>query len=503
LSLFLVTIVSRVPFTSKLLYSADSTQFALALKDYDVTIHQPHPPGYFLYVMLGRLFNLFISDANTVFVVISIIFSGFSVVVIYCLCKEMFEEKTALIAAALAITSPNLWFHGEVALSYVLEVFFSSLIALLCWRIYKRGHSYIWLLAIVLAVAGGVRQNTPVFLAPVVLFSVMRVPVTRIVAAAFLFGVVSLAWFLPMLNMTGGFDAYSSAIHELWQFTESIRSVFNVGGPTFKFFAETLLCFVIFNIGGGFVVLVCCIYYMIRNNRLRNLICGKTLFFVLWILPSFLFHLLIFIHPSVPGYVLIFAPPLFILTAQSIIFLSCEIICHTNRDLSKLFVVVLILINLHIFFISHFMISFHEIIKHDNKLASIIEALKDENPDTTVLFFSHNNIFYNFKHIIYYLPTYTVFDPYNLFTFTGEIRQKICRVDGKTFLTSDITLPRKFCNFATLLTHDEVESIRSVEGITIKEPMSTVYVAVGRISFANKIFHSLKISSEINSVILR
>jgi hypothetical protein len=82
LVLFLFTIITRIPFTSKYLYHMDSVQFALALDLYDVTIHQPHPPGYFLYVMRGSFVNILIRDANTVFEFISIILSGLTVVAI-------------------------------------------------------------------------------------------------------------------------------------------------------------------------------------------------------------------------------------------------------------------------------------------------------------------------------------------------------------------------------------------------------------------------------------
>ena len=80
--LFLLTKITRIPFTSKYLYHMDSVQFALALDLYDVTIHQPHPPGYFLYVMRGSFVNILIRDANTVFEFISIILSGLTVVAI-------------------------------------------------------------------------------------------------------------------------------------------------------------------------------------------------------------------------------------------------------------------------------------------------------------------------------------------------------------------------------------------------------------------------------------
>ena len=129
---FTLTILTRIPFTSKYLYHWDSVQFALSLENYDITVHQPHPPGYFLYVMLGRLINFFVKDANTTFIFISILFSSLAVVTIYFLGKEIFDKKTGILAALIALTSPNLWFHGEVALTYIVEAFFSSLAALLC-----------------------------------------------------------------------------------------------------------------------------------------------------------------------------------------------------------------------------------------------------------------------------------------------------------------------------------------------------------------------------------
>ena len=111
---FVIIIVTRIPFTSKLLYHWDSVQFALALEKYDIAVHQPHPPGYFLYVMLGRLINHFVKDANKTFIFISILFSGLAVVAVYCLGKEIFDMKIGILAAAIAITNPNMWFHGEV-----------------------------------------------------------------------------------------------------------------------------------------------------------------------------------------------------------------------------------------------------------------------------------------------------------------------------------------------------------------------------------------------------
>jgi len=62
LGLALVTLLSRWPYRARMLYNWDAVQFALALREFDVAKHQPHPPGYLLYVGLGRLFNASLGD---------------------------------------------------------------------------------------------------------------------------------------------------------------------------------------------------------------------------------------------------------------------------------------------------------------------------------------------------------------------------------------------------------------------------------------------------------
>lgn len=116
--LFLFTVLSRLPFTSKYLYHMDSGHFALALNEYDLTLHQPQPPGYFLYVMLGKFLNHFITDPNAAFIFPSILFSALAVVTIYYLAKDMFDKRIGTFAALFAVSSPTCWFHGEVALTF-------------------------------------------------------------------------------------------------------------------------------------------------------------------------------------------------------------------------------------------------------------------------------------------------------------------------------------------------------------------------------------------------
>ena len=120
--------MSRLAFRSQDLYAVN---FALAMARFDPRVHQPHPPGYFLYVCLGRLLNLVVHDANLALVLLSVLASIGSVVLIYLLAREWFGPPAATFAGLLFLVSPLEWFHGTVALTYSVEGAASALMGFL------------------------------------------------------------------------------------------------------------------------------------------------------------------------------------------------------------------------------------------------------------------------------------------------------------------------------------------------------------------------------------
>ena len=128
--------VSRWVFRSRYLYDLDSVNFALAMGRFDPRVHQPHPPGYYLYICLGRLLNTMCHDANLALVILSILASCGLAIVIYKMTEDWFGLMAARFASVLFLFSPLAWFHGTVALTYIVEAFFSGLLGYLCWRTY-------------------------------------------------------------------------------------------------------------------------------------------------------------------------------------------------------------------------------------------------------------------------------------------------------------------------------------------------------------------------------
>jgi len=478
--LFLLTVISRLPFTSKYLYHMDSGHFALALQDYDLVLHQPHPPGYFLYVMLGKLLYPFISDANTTFVLISILFSGLTVATIYLLGIEMFDARVGTIAAFLALTSPNFWFHGGVALTYCIEAFFSAVIGLLCWRIYQGKSKHLWLSISILALAGGFRQNSVLFLFPLWLFSIRKESLQRNFAGLALGGIVVLAWLTPMVMMTGGTEKYLSAFEELWSFNTGHNSVFEKGFLQLFYFWRILHSFLFYTLGAALPLLVLAFYALVRNGKSAVLKGPKAVFLTFWILPSILFYLLVFIHPANPGYVLVLLPPLALICSVALKFLGCELQRLTGKNYHLALVLVVLLTNTGIFLLSSLPVSREEVKTHDRNISALIKELSTFNPKTTDLFIGPYS-FYSYRHLMLYLPAFTVYQVDVRTNETGESRKQFGGANRKTFLTEKIRPSKAIKLFATIFVDTPTDSPEIPHQLSVLRASSGLIIVSGPI----------------------
>ncbi|MDY7041608.1 MAG: DUF2723 domain-containing protein, partial [Chloroflexota bacterium] len=140
------TVLSRWPFQINILNNHDAVNYALALEHFDMRLHQPQPPGYPLYVLLGRAFNLVLHDHLAALVWLSTVFSGLAVVAIYLAGREMFGRRVGFIAALLLVTSSLFWFQGEIAAPYTADLFASAIVGWLCYRLAtSSGRGLVWI----------------------------------------------------------------------------------------------------------------------------------------------------------------------------------------------------------------------------------------------------------------------------------------------------------------------------------------------------------------------
>src|SRR5438067_10554085 len=165
-ALGVLTGLSRLPYRARMLYNWDAVQFALALREYDVVKHQPHPPGYILYVGLGRIVNAWLHDPTAAYVLLAVACSGLTTFVVYLLARGIYDRATALAAASVLAVSPLFWFYGSVGLTYAGEALFASIVAYFAFRALEGSEADAWLAAAYLALAAGMRQSLLPLLLP-------------------------------------------------------------------------------------------------------------------------------------------------------------------------------------------------------------------------------------------------------------------------------------------------------------------------------------------------
>ena len=496
---FFLAIATRIPFTSRLLLHMDSGQFALALEKFDITVHQPHPPGYFLYIMMGRVLHLFIIDSNDVFVSISVFFSGLTIAAIYLLGKEIFERKIGIVAALLALSSPSLWFHGEVALTYIVEAFFSTVIALFCWRILKGEEMYLWISVVALGVAGGIRQNTPVFLLPVWLYSVRHLSPWKIATSLVVLAVTCLFWFIPMVWMSGGWDVYRGAIRELWMFHTGGHSLLGGEWGTFILFPLKLIQYIVFGLGACLFPFCMAVYSLARSRQLKSLDSAKALFFSLWVLPVMMFYIFVFLSMQNSGYALIFLPALLILASFSIFYTGNEFRERYRRKAYMLIISAVVVLNTAAFFLLQFPVSYRWIRTHDRNLSVLLADIKTFDPGETAVFVN-NLIYYSYRHFMVYLPEYRTYNVDVRRATTGELRKTFWGVNKETFLQEKVALPGTITRFVTPIDQEDQKyserKLYESAGLEVRDVTRSMFVASGSVGLLVHVYPELRVSLE-------
>lgn len=306
--LFALTLLSRIPFRSQILYHWDSVNFGYAMREFSVAKEQPQPPGYIVYVWLCRLVDLLFGDAQTTMVWISVVASALAVVALFCLGRAMFNRQTGLIAALFLATSPLFWFYGEIALPHSLDML---LVIVGVWWLYEtmRGQNhYLYPVIVALAVAGGVRPQTLVFLAPLTLFALRKVGWKRFIIAGGLGAAICVAWFTPLMAASGGIGAYLEAVGGFTERFNATTSVFMGGG--WWGLRRNLIKLTMYTLFGWSIALLPFVGYAAARVRRREWLGNgeRVLFCALWLAPTLIFYTLI--HMGQQGLVFVFLPAL-------------------------------------------------------------------------------------------------------------------------------------------------------------------------------------------------
>jgi hypothetical protein len=216
--IFLVVAVtcaaSRLLAISRSLWDWDETLFCLGMRAYDVARHHPHPPGFPLFIALGKVMRWLGPGDFRALQSVTVLSSVFLFPAVFLLARSVrIGFPTAVIAGVLCAFFPNVWFFGGTAFSDVPSIVLVLVAVALLFR--GAGDERAYLAgSFLLALAIGMRpQNLLVGLFPGALATWHRWRARkRVVVTAALIGVVTVALcYGPAIAVTG-WSRYFAAV---------------------------------------------------------------------------------------------------------------------------------------------------------------------------------------------------------------------------------------------------------------------------------------------------
>ena len=206
-ALSILIALTRLIALSHSMWDWDEGLFSLALHDYNVALHHPHPPGFPLYVAVGRAMRLLIHDDFRALRTVVLIASMFLFPAMFALARAMkFPFAIAASAGVLFAFLPNVWYYGGTAFSDVFNLVL--LIAALALLFGDR----LLLGTVVFALSLLVRPQNVLCAYPWFLAAWRRRQRWRDVVAAAAIAVVIVAIGYGTAAKVTGFDAYIAAV---------------------------------------------------------------------------------------------------------------------------------------------------------------------------------------------------------------------------------------------------------------------------------------------------
>jgi len=446
--------------------------------------------------MLGKFLNFFTHNANTSFVIISVVASGLTVSFIFVLANRMYDRRTAFWSSILAITSPLFWFYGEVALTYILEAFLSVFLAYLCWRILNGEHKLIFLSALFFAFAGGIRQSTMVFLLPLWFYSIRKTPYTYMLLSFVFLAVAILSWFLPMLSMTGGYGQYRAAVDAHWSLTFEPFTVIKMGLKSIIPYAQKFIHFTIYGLSLCVVFVAFYIFKVGLEEIKKAFLSKRSIFITFWIIPYMLALFLLLIKTANPGYFLLFMPALLIVSVRSLVSIR-----ERGYPSAKMFVPVMLLtviLNLYVFFCTNSYMSVNMLKRNDADIADFVKVVSENFSPSDTIILSYDYAFNGPRHYMYYLPGYRVYIIDERVDLRGRKAKVFWGYNHNTLISEALYVPKGTHFFVSRFDDTSVlnDMITAGESVNILYRDMKKIAFYGDISLAQKAYSKVKFEIE-------
>lgn len=409
-ALFLIGILTRLPFIERMQSHWDGPNWSIALIRYSFVQQTPSPPGYPLYIAIGKLFHQFVTDPHVAIVMVSVLFGGIGAVVFYYVGKLLFNTTVGVIASLIFLSAPTTIFFGITANPYGVLPTTAAVVAAVVYAILFKKKQLGILLGLSFSFAIGFRPQDTMFLLPLFILGFLFLKMKEKYKTLLSFSLSFFAWFLPTANAVGGISEYFKYVQPFFNNDAkpqiSLSRIGNIWYIILRGYYLTL------GIGGIFLLLYPKWFLDIIKNKKSSLSSNDVLrivFFLLWIGPSFLFNF--FVRSDHAAHQMTYL--------SGFVFLIAYAIWRATRRSKAIFYTVVVLVvffNLFTFFRDrdpenkkpYVSQSYHhsELRKNDIRLSAITSFITNQYDSDNTIILVDPEIF---RPITFYLKKYRVY----------------------------------------------------------------------------------------------
>ncbi|HET7437465.1 MAG TPA: hypothetical protein VFN10_22365 [Thermoanaerobaculia bacterium] len=205
----IAVLVSRLVTLPRTPWEHDEFLFIQAVRDFNPAQFRPHPPGYPLYVLLAKLFNLAIHNPFVSLITVSVIACVAGVIALSRAFRNLTgDADLAVCGALLFYFSAGMLVHSPLALADATAIAF---IAATFWALSAMPANVTAALAGACAAAAiGCRPQLAIPVLPALLVALFAIRYTnrQRLIGVIAFIAVCFLWFIPLLVASGGWDAF-------------------------------------------------------------------------------------------------------------------------------------------------------------------------------------------------------------------------------------------------------------------------------------------------------
>ncbi|HEX9870174.1 MAG TPA: glycosyltransferase family 39 protein [Candidatus Tectomicrobia bacterium] len=221
--LFVLTLATRWPLRVSSLEEYDSANYALALEEFNLVIHQPHPPGYIFFIWVSRFAQLWTDDAVQALTAVQVVSGALSIALFYVLLRLCMRPLWAFLSTLMLTFSAQVWFQQVRPLEDAFAwLWMLGVVYALVRSLTDGGRWWIGGMSL-LGLAMGVKQVLPSFLLGLLARTLWEYGRQRrfqtVMLGVFAAAIASLTWVVPLSLHAGSVQSYLAlALTQLqWQ----------------------------------------------------------------------------------------------------------------------------------------------------------------------------------------------------------------------------------------------------------------------------------------------